>query len=284
MKYKLIFFSVLLFSSAFTYSQRKTKLNTNDKGTLFGYFGYNRSAYSSSDINFSSTNYDFTVGGMVFSDNEEEVGMGEYFNTTSPQFNFHLGFFVANKWAITLGMDRLNYFSRENQNVTLDGIFSPDAHSDFNGSYKNEDVVLNRNQLYLQQRGGVNYVRIGLLRVDQLYKSRKAEFAINTIAGVGIGALFSGVDYTFDNYLVENTSSLSGFGVSGHLGLRFDFFQHVFLQTTLSGGFFNQGSIQLTTNSTSTASHKMGYISPEISLGFTLFANSSNGCGTCPQW
>lgn len=284
MRYKLIFFSILLFSSGFTYSQRKTKLNTNDKGTLFGYVGYNRSVYSPSDVSFSSTNYDFTVGNMMFSDNEEELGMGEYFNTSSPQFNFHLGFFVANKWAITLGMDRLNYFSKANQNVTLDGAFSPDAHGDFSGSYQNEEIILNRNQLYLQQSDGVNYVRFGLLRVDQIYKSKKAELAVNTIAGVGIGALFSGLDYTFDNYKIQNVSSLSGFGISGHLGLRFDFFQHIFIQTTLSGGFLNQGNIQLTTNSTATASHKMGYISPEISLGFNTFAKPNNGCGTCPNW
>jgi hypothetical protein len=283
MKYKLIFFSIILFSSGFTYSQRKTKLNTNGKGTLFGYVGYNRSVYSSSDVNFSSTNYDFTAGGMNFSDNEEEVGMGEYFNSSSPQFNFHLGFFVANKWAITLGMDRLNYFSKENQNVTIDGAFSPDDN-DSSGPYSNEEVTLNRNQLYLQQNGGVNYVRVGLLRADQFYKSRKAEFSINSIVGVGIGALFSGLDYTFDNYTVQNVTSLSGFGFSGHLGLRFDFFQHVFVQTTLSGGLLNQGNIQLTTNSTATASHKMGYISPEISIGFNIFAKPTNGCGTCPQW
>lgn len=284
MKYKLIFFSILLFSSGFTYAQRKTKLNTNNKGTLFGYAGYNRSAYSASDVQLSSTNYDFKVGGMMFSDNEEQVGMGNYFKSSSPQFNVHLGFFVANKWAVTLGMDRLNYFSKANQNVTFDGAFSPDAHSDFNGSYQNEDVLLNRNQLYIQQNGGVNYVRVGLMRVDQFYKSRKAEFAFNTIVGVGIGALFSGLDYTFDSQTVQNVSSLSGFGVSGHLGLRFDFFQHVFLQASLSGGLFNQGNIQLTTNSTTTASHKMGYLSPEISIGFNIFANTSNGCGTCPQW
>lgn len=284
MKYKLIFFSILLFCSGFTYSQRKTKLNTNDKGTLFGYVGYNRSAYSASDVQFSSTNYDFTVGGMKFSDNKEEVAMGQYFNSSTPQFNFHLGFFVANKWAITLGMDRLNYFSRANQTVTFDGTFSPDAHNDFSGSYQNEEVTLNRNQLNIQQIGGINYVRVGALRVDQLYKSRKAEFAINSIVGIGVGALFSGLDYTFDNYTIQNVTSLSGFGISGHLGLRFDFFQHVFLQTSLSGGLFNQGNILLTTDASSSASHKMGYISPEVSLGFNIFAKPTNGCGTCPQW
>lgn len=284
MRHRLIFFSILLFSSGFTYAQRKAKLNTNGKGTLFGYFGYNRSAYSSSDVNFSSTNYDFTAGEMAFSDNEEEAGMGEYFNTSSPQFNFHIGFFVANKWAITLGMDRLNYFSRSDQNVTLDGAFSPDAHSDFSGPYQNHEVSINRSQLYLKQQGGVNYVRFGLLRVDQLYKSKKAEFAINTIAGIGIGALFSGLDYTFDNSTVQNVTSLSGFGLSGHFGVRLDFFQHIFLQASLSGGLLNQGNIQLNTASSATASHKMGYISPEISLGFNVFAKPTNGCGTCPQW
>lgn len=284
MRYNLIFFLILLFSTGYTYSQRKTKLNTNGKGTLFGYVGYNRSAYTSSDVSFSSTNYDFTTGGMLFSDNEEQVGMGKYFSSSSPQFNIHLGYFVANKWAITLGMDRLNYFSNANQNVTLNGTFSPGVHSDFSGSYQNEEVILNRNQLYIQQNGGVNYFRVGLLRVDQLYKSRKAEFAINSIVGVGVGGLFSGLDYTFDGSTVQNITSLSGLGVSGHVGMRFDFYQHIFLQAALSGGLLNQSSIQLDTNSTTSASHKIGYLSPEISIGFSIFAKPTNGCGTCPQW
>ncbi|MEX1190850.1 MAG: hypothetical protein WEA99_02670 [Brumimicrobium sp.] len=265
-------------------AQRKTKLNTNGKGTLFAYFGYNRSVYSASDVYFTGNNYDFSTGSTSFSDDQEGTSLSSYFSSSSPQFNLYLGYYIANKWALTFGMDRLNYFFNDNQTVVMDGTFSPDAHSDFSGTYNNEEVDINRNQLNIAQKNGLNYFRLGIMRTDQHYKSKKAAFAFNTNIGIGLGAIFSSLDYTFDGITTQNITSLSGWGISAHVGLQFDFFQHIFLKTSLSGGVINQRNIQLTTNATASAKHITGYISPEVSIGFNIFAKPTNGCGTCPQW
>jgi len=117
-----------------------------------------------------------------------------------------------------------------------------------------------------------------------LYKSRKAEFAFHTVYGVKLGGLFTKVDYTFDDYTTQNISSFSGLGFSGDIGLRFEFYQHVFLQLGLTGGLLNQKNIKLSTNGSSTAKQVVGFISPSINIGFSFFISQKNNCGTCPQW
>ena len=42
------------------------------KGTLYGYWGYNRSGYTKSNMRFVGSGYDFTMKGAVAHDNPSE--------------------------------------------------------------------------------------------------------------------------------------------------------------------------------------------------------------------
>ncbi|MDX1650858.1 MAG: hypothetical protein R3277_00075 [Brumimicrobium sp.] len=279
----IILVGLIFLSGMNCFAQKKSKLNTNGKGTLFGYAAYNRSAYAPAKVTFEGADYNFRLTNTRFSDTEDGTNLGNFFDSGSPQFNLHLGYYFANKWALTFGMDRLNYFMREGA-VTLDGSFAPGAHADFTGNYNDQNIDINRDQIFLRQQSGVNFFRIGVQRTDQWYKSRKGKFAFNTNAGIGLGALFSSADFTFDGSTAKNVTSLSGIGLSAHAGLRFDFFQHLFLHTMISGGVLNQRNVLLSSDESESSKHVIGYISPEIGVGFILFARPTNGCGTCPQW
>lgn len=281
-------FLIIFLSFEFTlFSQRSNnQFKTNDKGVMFGYVGYNRSVYSKSSIHFASTNYDFSLNNVSLSDNPESISAGKYFDPIGVeyfQFNAHIGFYIFNKWALTLGVDKLNMFMDDGQHVNISGTFAPNAHNDFEGEYNNEIITPTREQIYYRQHEGVNYIRIGVQRTDQLYKSRKNEFAFNTNIGLGLGPIFSNSDYTFDNFTRQQASGVSGYGISAHAGLRFDFFKHIFFQTTLSGGMLNQRNIALSSNSPEEAKHLTGYFSPEIAIGFSFLVKESD-CGTCPGW
>jgi hypothetical protein len=264
-------------------AQRKRKLNTNGQGTLFAQIGYNRSAYTSSDVELNGNNYTLLLRETAIKDNTEAEGMGKFFSSSSPQISIKLGYFIKKKWALALSFDRYNTFFVDNQQVTLDGTIAPGAHSDYSGSY-NESIDLTRDQFNIEQRSGINYFSIGVQRNDMLYKSRKAEFAFHTVYGFKLGGLFTNVDYTFDDYTTQNISSMSGLGFSGDIGVRFEFFQHVFLQLGLTGGVLNQTNIKLSNNGSSTAKQVVGYIAPSVNLGFSFFVSSKNNCGTCPKW
>jgi hypothetical protein len=43
---------------------------THQKGELFMYWGWNRAAFSSSDIQFSGDNYDFILGDVIAHDRQ----------------------------------------------------------------------------------------------------------------------------------------------------------------------------------------------------------------------
>ncbi|HZH86294.1 MAG TPA: hypothetical protein VFD77_03185 [Brumimicrobium sp.] len=264
-------------------AQRKSKLNTNGQGTLFAQVGYNRSAYTSSDVQFKGNSYSFYLRGTEIKDNEEAKGMNEFFSSSSPQISIKLGYFIKPKWALTLSFDRYNTFFKENQGVTLDGTIAPGTHSDYSGNYT-EVINLKRSQFDIAQHSGVNSISFGVQRNDILYKSKKAEFALHAVYGLKLGALLTTVDYTFDNYTTQNITSLCGIGASAEIGVRFEFYQHVFLQAGLNGGVLNQNNIKLSSNGSTIGKQVVGYISPSVNLGFSLFVRPKNNCGTCPKW
>ncbi|WP_107040283.1 hypothetical protein [Brumimicrobium mesophilum] len=265
------------------FAQRKSKLNTNGQGTLFAQVGLNRSVYSNSNVELSGNNYNVILNETSIQDNLEGEKLGAFFSSKSPQINIKLGYFVKPKWAITIGFDRYNTFFEDNQEVTLEGNFAPGENSTYSGAV-NEEVLLTRNQFNIAQTSGVNFFSVGIQRNDLLTRTRKSEFALQTIYGVQVGPLLTQVEYTYDGYTSPGISSLSGFGAAANIGVRFEFIQHIFLQLELDGGILNQNQIKLSDNGATEGKQVVGFISPSVQLGFNVFARPKNNCGTCPKW
>lgn len=284
MKIKTLLITLLL-SAVYqpVIAQRKTKLNTNGQGALFAQLGYNRSAYSNSNVELSGNKYDVVLSNTSIQDNLEGKSMGSFLSSSSPQISLKLGYFIKPKWAITIGFDRYNTFFEDNQTVTLAGNFAPGGNSTYSGTV-NEDVLLTRDQFNIAQSKGINFLSIGVQRNDQLYRSRKAEFAFHTLYGIQVGPLLTQVEHTYDGYTSPSISSVSGVGVAANIGVRFEFYQHVYLQLEVDGGVLNQNKIKLSDNGSSEGEQVVGFFSPSIHLGFNVFASSKNNCGTCPKW
>lgn len=284
MKINTLLLLILLTSaSQLVIAQRKSKLNTNGQGALFAQVGLNRSAYTNSNVELNGNNYNVVLNNTALQDNLEGKSMGSFLSSSSPQISLKLGYFFQPKWAITIGFDRYNTFFEDNQTVGLTGTFAPGENSTYSGGV-NEDVLLTREQFNIAQSRGINFLSIGVQRNDQLYRSRKAEFAFHTLYGIQVGPLLTQVEYTYDGYTTPNISSLSGFGAAANIGVRFEFFQHVYLQLEIDGGILNQNQIELSDNGSSEAKQVAGFFSPSVHLGLNVFASSKNNCGTCPKW
>jgi len=284
--YKVAFVFLLSLMISFSvYGQRKNKLNTNGKGVLLGYMGYNRSAYNPTGISILSSNYNFSIQNAQMSDNPEGISVGNFLNNGgAPQFNAFLGYFVAHKWSIGIGWNRLNLFWSADPTTTITGNFAPGEHSELNGEYQGAPFSPNSESFNYLQKKGVNVVNLTLSRVDQHKKSRDASFALQTVFSLSGGPIFSNTSYTFNGVVNSDVTGLSGYSGSLQGALRLVFFQHLFLQLGFSSGFLIQNNIALNTTKTTTAQHRNGYISPELAIGFAVFARPTNGCGTCPQW
>ena len=270
------------------YKRKKNKVSYAS-GTLFGYWGYNRSGYTKSNMRFAGPGYDFTLKGARAYDNPEKFNASVYFNpnkSTIPQFNVRLGYYFKDNWAFSFGYDHMKYIFADGNNVSLSGTISEDVNAEWSGVYNAEPVITNRNTFHYENSDGLNYLRFELTRTDQwLTVGANDWFAISSNVGLSTGGILSFNDFTFAGEKNVRTISLSGYALSLHLGPRFEFFRHFFIQPNLGGGFMHQVKVRTRPNDPSAyARQAYGYFEFDTVVGFLLYIRSKNGCDSCPTW
>lgn len=284
----IILLSCLPLTDAHAQRSKKKGKNSFAKGTFYLYWGYNRSAYTKSDINFVGSNYDFTLKNATASDNPHPLDLKVYLNPTKltiPQFNFRAGYYFWNNWSLSLGYEHMKYVLDNHNEVLLDGIIEPGVDAIWSGNYNDEPVVTDYDHIHYENSDGLNYINFRLTRTDQWYSTKDKNFAFNTLMGVGAGGLLSFNDFNFAQQFDRRTISLSGYGISGHVGLRFDFFKHVFIQSSVLGGFNQQLKVKNRPNDDSAYTRqKYGFIMFDTSIGALFYIRPTNGCNTCPHW
>ena len=287
-KYVLICFLLLGFGSIAQQPSKNNKRSTA-KGAMFFYWGYNRSAYTKSNLRFIGPGYDFTLKGVQAKDRPSEdfktyVSLTDF---TVPQFNFRIGYNIKKNWAISLGYDHMKYVMKAGPTYSLSGTINPgiDPATNWSGTYNNEPVVTNSNTFHYENTNGINYIHADLSNVFKVYQSDKARFALTTLYGFGAGPVLSFNDFTFAGQKNVATVSLSGFGVSAHAGLRAEFFRRVFIQTNLAGGFIDQVRVKTRPNDyDSHAKQVFLYSEGNIVIGALFYLNQGDKCGGCPNW
>lgn len=290
---KKILTVVLLIMLVFPITAQKRKYtrkkDSDNKGTLFFYWGYNRSFYTKSDIRFQGNGYDFTMGNARAHDNPAKLSW-DYINPakiTIPQFNIRIGYYFKNNWALSFGYDHLKYVFADQNQVQLSGHIEPglDTESNLSGDYSNVNYTTDRSKFHYENSDGLNYLRFELTRSQQWYKTKSGWFGFTTNVGVSTGALLSFNDFRFAGQNDMRTISMSGYGLSAHLGLRFEFFQHVFLQANYGGGFMHQVNVKTRPNDVSAkASHTYGFMEMNAVIGALFYIKTKNNCNSCPNW
>ncbi len=294
MKNLLLIGTLVLFSlPAFAVNKPKPKTNkvSTNAGTLFFHWGYNRSWYTQSNMHFQGAGYDFTMDNAKAHDNPQKFGK-TYFNPktiTVPQFNIRLGYNFANNWAVSIGYDHMKYLFADNNQVILNGTIEPglDEVSNLSGTYTDYEMVTEREKFHYENSDGLNYLRAEVTRLQNIYHTKDRKFALTALAGVSVGGILSYNDFRFAGVNTMRTISLSGYGISGHLGLRFEFFKHVYLQANYGGGFMHQVNVKNRPNDidpTARTAQKFGYMEFSGVLGAMFYIRTKNGCNTCPSW
>jgi hypothetical protein len=88
------------------------------------YWGWNRSWYTDSDINFSGKNYDFTLMNVQAKDRQTDFAIDPYFNPvkfTIPQYNFRIGYQLNKNLDFSFGIDHMKYVVEQNQQSIING-------------------------------------------------------------------------------------------------------------------------------------------------------------------
>jgi hypothetical protein len=285
---KIVVLLIFMFAITPVYGQRKKSKNSYSRGTLFGYFGYNRAFYSKSTIRFSGSGYDFKLSTVRAQDLPSKT-VSDHFRFRQglfPQYNARIGYYLKDHWAISIGNDHLKYASNGNQDVFISGNVTPgiDNVTNLSGSYTNAPFAIEQPN-FLYNVSSLNYIKLEVIRTDQWLATRNKNLALSTNIGFGTGPLVSSSAFGFAGVNGGGNLSISGFGVSGHLSLRFEFFKHLFLQTNINAGMMQQLRVQTRSNQPeSFARQSFGFIQTDAVIGFLIYIRSTNDCNSCPHW
>lgn len=267
------------------------KKDSNAKGTLWGYWGYNRSGYTRSNIRFVGPGYDFTMKDAVAYDHPEKFDPSIHLNPanmTITQYNARIGYYFNESWSISLGYDHMKYFFADNNQVYLNGEIDPgvDTSTNWSGVFNEEPVITHKDKFNYENSDGLNYIRLELTRTDQWFKlGGKNQFVLSTNFGLSAGTVLSSNDFLFAGRRNMSTMSLSGYGLSLHVGPRFEFFRHVFIQSNLGAGFMHQVKVRTRPNDPSSyARQAFGFLEFDTVVGFLIYLKPKNTCDTCPEW
>ena len=259
----LLFFCILI--STFSFSQDSiSKRTSKNKGTFFVYWGWNREAYTNSDIHFQGTNYDFTLQDVQAKDRQSPFAFDTYFKSiTIPQYNLRIGYYINEKYSISFGADHMKYVMVGTQKTTIDGKIA--SSTSYDGTYSNAPFTIEPKFLLFEHTDGLNYLNLEVRRHDKLYQYKK--ITLNLTEGVGAGILLPRTNTTLLGFPRYDQFHLAGFGLGAMVGLNVEFWNHFFIQTEGKVGYINMPDIRTTMHVEDKASQQFGWIQGNVVFG-----------------
>jgi hypothetical protein len=294
----ILFFTLSILISLCTFSQIKNgkRKVSNEKGTIFISWGYNRSAYTKSNLRLQGQGYNFDLQYCKARDNQSSLNSGDYTlkSLSVPQYNFKIGYYYKQKWSISLGVDHMKYVFLDNNQVVLSGNLSFQDKNVVIGDNINygglkllsKNITTDRDVFHFENSKGLNYIHGELGLTEKIYVAgKKGQFVVSTNLGIGAGCLLSYTNLLFNGIQNPTTRSLSGYGLSTYAGLRFEFLKRIYLYSNFSVGFLHKIHEKTSiVDQVAYASQHFGYSQIEAGLGFFIFKKPKNACDDCPIW
>ncbi len=248
----------------------------SNKGKLYAFWGWNRGWYSDSDIRFTGENYDFTLNNVSASDRQSKVRYNTYFKPsriTIPQTNLRIGYFISDKYDISIGVDHMKYVMNRVQDVKING-FIHDG-SEFDNDYTNDDFHIDKPFLQFEHTDGLNYLNIEITRNDDLmdllkWQLNPNKIQINTLLGFGAGAVMPKSNVTLWNTTRYDEFHFAGYGFAGKIGLNFTFYKYFFLRAEYKGGFIDMPDIRTSSNPLDRAEQHFFFTELVTAFGFVF--------------
>jgi len=256
----------------------ETSIKSN-KGKMYIFWGWNRGWYSNSDIHFTGENYDFTLDNVEAKDRQSPFNFGTYFKPSSitiPQTNFRIGYFINDKYDISIGVDHMKYVMVQNQITQITGEINDSTNYD--GTYSDNNIALTQDFLIYEHTDGLNYLNAEITRNDDLLDLLKVnlnsdKIQINTLLGVGLGALMPKSNVTLWNNKRHDEFHFAGYGFSAKAGINVTFFKHFFIRTEYKAGFINMPDIRTSPDPSDKAAQHFTFTQWNFDFGvsFKLF-------------
>ena len=286
MKNYLVLLFLFCLQPAFGQNYSYKKKQSTQRGAVYFFWGYNRSIYSKSNINFTGDGYDFTIHKAKAHDNPDR-NIKTYFNPKTisvPQFNIRLGYYYKPQWDISLGYDHMKYVMTDNQQAKLSGSISDSINSVLSGDFDNEIYKITPQAIHYENSNGLNYISVQLSHTKRIYRTKSRKILVQRRLGLGLGGVVTQTDFNWDGQIYNTDLKLTGAGASLHTGLRLDFYNRFFLQSNWSTGFIYLPRLQTIAGTNNYAKHHFVYADWQLLGGVIFYLKTKNGCGSCPDW
>lgn len=247
------------------------KYTAGNKGKIYIYWGGNRDFFSKSDIRFQGDGYDFTLHDVKAEDKPKGWHI-DYINParmTIPQTNLRIGYFISDKYNISLGVDHMKYVMYQDKKVKYSGYY-PDRGS-YGEDIEDGFVLLTEDFLTFEHTDGLNYINFEINRFDDISKifgiRDSDKIQVNLTEGVGVGVLFPKSNTKLLGKDRYDEFHVSGYGLSAKAGLNVTFFKHFFVQTEFKGGYIHMPDIRTTYDKADKASQSFYFGQTIIAFG-----------------
>ena len=277
------FFKIFLifFVGSFVFGQNSNDENTEigskkpfgKKGTMFVFWGWNRAAFSKSDIHFKGNGYDFVLHNVVAHDRPSDLSW-DYINpkeVSIPQFNFRYGYFIKDNLAIVIAQDHMKYVMDQNQTVDFTGNISDPVYANMvqNGKINLADEKF----LTFEHTDGLNYVNAGVEKYKNISSKEKVE--ILWAYGGGLGVMFPKSNVKLFGNERSDRFHVAGFGADVRTNINFIFWKRLMARVEAKFGYINMPDVKTTLNNKpDKASHD--FVFGQINFGVGYVFNIKN--------
>lgn len=249
------------------------RYTASNKGKFYIYWGGNRGYYTKSDIRFRGEDYDFTLEN-VYAHDKPKGWHVDYVNParmTIPQTNLRIGYFISDKYNISIGVDHMKYVMSQDKTVNYTGYYPNEGAYDEKVPGHPDQVLLTEKFLMFEHTDGLNYLNFEVNRVDDISKLfgiwDTDKVQINLTEGVGFGIIYPKTNTTLLGKERYDEFHLAGLGTSVKAGLNVTFFKHFFIQTELKGGYINMYDVRTTASKKDKAMHDFFFGETVIAFG-----------------
>lgn len=272
MKKLLFLFLVLPFVS---YSSDSTQHSL--KGYGYVSWGYNRSFFTDSDIEFNSNHYNFILRDVKASDRPSVFSLSNYFapeNISIPQYCFRFGYYLTDQIQISVGMDHMKYVVDQNQKVVIDGSISSTSNTNYNGVYNNQEIEINKDFLQFEHTNGLNLVSIQCDYGIDITRFFNNKFALKWNAGIGGIWVGTKSDVRIIDEGIDNDHHLAGYCLTAQTGPRLFYKKILFFDVQTKVGYMNLSDVFIENQEANKrANHSFSFLSYYGSLGVLIPVN-----------
>lgn len=267
--YKIVVVQVLMLFVISATAQNKIDIKPKKmKGTFYISWGYNREAYTKSDIRFKNNtndNYDFTLVNAEAHDKPGfDEGLSDFLSKdlTIPQYQLHIGYLFKDKHnlGIELSWDHLKYVVYDNTDIHVRG--------NIRGNQIDKDTFVSSDFVHLQHTNGNNYMMLSIVKMQPLWKSKYVN--LSAVGKAGAGPL---VSYSISTVLGEKYDTwfhIQGLVVGGTFGARLDFFKYLFIQPSFQLAWADYIKTQVGKGGEGVASHMFASYTIMLEGGFNI--------------